>query len=207
MQAHQKGGLLLSAIGLAAMLWGGLATADFRQRIAPGRFIVEPMNVVATPDGSRIVLGSMFVKLNVLDARGRIQAAWTLPTEGGPFRIELVGEEEIRVAPRETGMLHEYDLTGKLLREREDADAFERIGPDHEHGFTTPSGTQYLIEGGRVLRASSEQETVVVEGFASHSDITTRMISMGLALYLGVGLLVGGMVMTGRRRPAGQEPR
>ena len=200
MQPHQKRGILIAAIGLIAMLVGGVAASDFRHRIAPSRFLVKPMNITATADGSRIVVGSMFSKLHVLDADGRLQAAWQLPTDGGAFRVALAGDDRIRVATRETGLLLEYDFAGELLTEREDAEAYERIGPDHEFGFTAASGTQYLLDDGRVLRATSDRQTVLVNGFASHEAITFRMIGMGLLLFLGVLTLVGGFVATGRPR-------
>jgi hypothetical protein len=198
MQPHQKRGLVIASIGLITMLAGGLAASDFRHRIAPGRFMVNPMNITATADESRIVVGSMFSKLHVFDADGRLMAAWQLPTEGGAFRVALAKGERIRVATRETGLLLEYDFAGELLSEREDSEAYERIGPDHELGFTAASGTQYLLEDGLVVRATSEQQTVLVNGFASHEAITVRMIVMGISLFVGVLMLVGGFVSTGR---------
>ena len=118
------------------------------------------------------------------------------------FRLALANGERILVATRETGLLLEYDFAGELLSEREDSEAYERIGPDHELGFTAPSGTQYLIEDGRVLRATSERQTVIVNGFASHEAITYRMVAMGLCLFFGVLMLIGGFVTTGRPRSA-----
>ncbi len=202
MQPHQKRGIVIAAIGLIAMLSGGITASDFRYRIAPSRFLVNPMNISATADGSRIVVGSMFTKLHVFDADGRLQAAWQLPTDAGAFRLALAKGERILVATRETGFLLEYDFAGELLSEREDSQAYERIGPDHELGFTAPSGTRYLIKDGRVLRATSERTSVVVNGFASHEAITYRMIAMGLCLFFGVLMLIGGFVSTGRPRSA-----
>ena len=202
MQPHQKRGLVIAAIGLITMLSGGFAASDFRYRIAPGRFLVNPMNITATADESRIVVGSMFTKLHVFDADGRLQAAWQLPTAAGAFRLALANGERILVATRETGMLLEYDFAGELLSERQDREAYERIGPEHELGFTAPTGTQYLIEDGRVLRATSERQIVIVNGFASHEAITYRMIAMGICLFFGVLMLIGGFVSTGRPRSA-----
>lgn len=198
MQSHQKRGIALAALGLAAMLLGGVSAANFRYRIAPARFMVNPMNIATSADESRIVVGSMYAKLHVLDSNGRPQVHWRIPTEGGPFRFVLADDEHIRVAPRETGMLLVYDFAGELLDEREDPAAYERIGPDHETGFTAASGVQYLIDGGRILRAGPEAETVLVDGFVSHEAITLRMIGMGVALFGGALLLVGGFISTGK---------
>jgi hypothetical protein len=206
MQPHQKRGVLIAAMGLVVMLAGGFTASDFRYRIAPSRFLVQPMNIATTPDELQIVVGSMFSKLHVLDPEGRIQAAWQLPTDGGPFRVALAADDRIRVATLETGLLLEYDFAGELIEEREDAEAYERFGPEHEHGFTAPSGTQYLLEDGHVLRATSESQTILLNGFANHEAITLRVIGMGLALFLGVLMLVGGFVTTGRPRDAGAEP-
>jgi hypothetical protein len=193
---------LISALGLALMAAGGLTTAEFRYRIAPSRFLVQPMNVVATLDESHVIVGSMFAKLNVFDRNGRVQHAWQLPTDGGAFRIALAADDRVQVATEKTGRLLEYDLTGTLLEEREDAAAYARIGDAHELGFTASSGNQYLIDGGRILRSGPDADEVLVNGFADHAAITLRMILMGAGLFLGVILLIGGFVSTGRRGSA-----
>ena len=198
MQAHQKRGLAISALGLTMMLLGGFSTAKFRYQIAPSRFIVNPMNIETNVDESRIVVGSMFAKVHVLDAEGRPQAHWQIPTEGGRFRLSLASDDRIHVGTRETGLLLEYDFSGELLSESEDSEAYERIGPEHELGFTAASGTQYLLEEGQIVRARGEVETVLVDGFANHEAITLRMIGMGLSLFVGVLLVVGGFVSTGK---------
>jgi hypothetical protein len=202
MQAHQKRGLAISAIGLTAMLLGGVSAADFRYRIAPGRFMVAPMNIVTNADESRIVVGSMWAKVHVLDANGRPQARWQLPRQGDPFRIALPSDDRIQVATQQDGLLLEYDMAGELLTESADLEAYQRIGPANEREFTAASGARYWLDGGRILRSQAGAETVLVDGFASHQAITLRLIGMALALFGGAFMLVAGFVSTGRARGA-----
>lgn len=199
MQPHQKRGLLISALGLICMLAGGVSVADFRYRIAPARFLVEPMNLVVTPDEANIVVGSRFEKLQVFEPNGRTRSTWALPTDGGPFRLALPADDRIQVATAKNGLLLEYDLGGELISERADAGAYERLGPEHERAFTTPSGTRYRLDGGRLIRDGSGAEEVLVNGFATHGTMTRHMIVMGLSMLVGVLMLIGGFISTGRR--------
>ena len=202
MEAHQKRGLALSALGLALLLAGGSSAADIRYRLSPARFVVKPMALAISPDESRIFVGASSVMLHVVDTTGRIETDWKLPTEGGAFRLKVGGDGRIRVATSKTGLVIEYALDGTELSRAEDAEAFERFGALPAEGIAAPSGNRYAIEGGTVVRVTPQGREVVVNGFASHHAMTGQLARAGLCLFGGVALVIAGIVGTGRRATA-----
>lgn len=198
MEAHQKRGLALSALGLALLLGGGSSAADIRYRLSPARFVVKPMALAVSPDESRIFVGSSSVMLHVVAADGRIEAEWMLPTEGGAFRLEAADDGRIRVATSKTGLVVEYALDGTELSRSEDTAAFESFEPPSAEGIVAPSGNRYAIADGTVVRVTPQGHEVIVNGFASHHAMTGQLALAGLSLFGGVLLVIAGIVATGR---------
>ena len=199
MEAHQKRGVALSALGLALLLGGGSSAADIRYRLSPARFIVNPMALAVAPDESRIFLGSSSVMLHAIDASGRIENDWQLPTDGGPFRVAVGTDGRVRVATAATGLVLEYAADGTELARTEDSGAFESFQAVPADGVAAESGNRYAIEAGALVRITPQGREVVVNGFASHRAMTAQLALAGVCLFGGVVLVITGIVATGRR--------
>ncbi len=202
MSTRRIRGLIIAGIGLALILVGGVTTAEFRYRLSPTRLVIEPNNLLVTDDEQHIVVGSGKGKVQVYGPERRVSASWTLVDAGQPFRLALA-DGRIQVATLDGTMLRERDLDGELVRETEDAGAYERIGGANERAYTTPAGVRFRIEEGRILRTGPDgRDEIMVDGFADHSAMTAQMVVMGVCMFAGAGLLIGGFLSTGRRAVA-----
>lgn len=195
-------GLAVSAAGLLTLTLGGLLAADLRSRLGPSRLLIAPHAIAVTPDGTVVVGSPPFSEVHVYGPSGRPLRKWRVPADGGAFRLALAAADRLLVAPARTGTQLEYTLEGELIATIDDAEAYERIGAGHELSFTSLAGARYAIEGGQIVRSEAGQRRVLVDGFASHAQLTLQMARVVAVLLVGVIALIGGVLMTATRKPA-----
>lgn len=194
-------GLAIAAAGLLALLLGGMRAAELRSRLQPNRLLVAPRALVMTPDGSVLVGSPPLSKVHVFAADGRPLRSWRLATEGVAFRLALAAPDRLQVAPAGSEALLEYSLQGEALGQREDPEAWQRIGGANELRLATGTGAVYTIEGGQLSRSEAGQRRLLANGFASMTELVLR-IGTSVALLLGGALgLLAGFLLTARRRP------
>jgi hypothetical protein len=195
-------GLAISLAGLVALGLGGLEAVDLRSRLGPSRLLIAPSALAVTADGRLVVGSPASSKVHVYDARGQPVHRWRVPAEGSSFRMALVPPDRLEVAPDGAGTLLEYSLDGDLLSTRTDAGAYERIGAQIESAGATHGAARHAIEGGQIVTGEGADRRVLVNGFASHADLTLHVVRVTGLLLMGVLALLGGMLMTARRNPA-----
>ena len=200
---RRKIGLAISLTGLLALAFGGLQAADLRSRLGPSRLLIAPSSLEVTPEG-RIVIGAPSVsKVHVYEASGSPVHSWLVAAGGKPFRMALAPPDRLQVAPSGTGTLLEYTLDGALLSTRPDAEAYERIGTQRERANAMRRDGRPAIEGGQIVLGEGAERRVLVNGFTSHSDLTLHVVRVMGLLLAGVVALIGGVLLTASRKPAG----
>ena len=200
---RRKIGLAISLAGLLALTFGGLQAADLRSRLGPGRLLIAPSALEVTPDGQIVVGAPSVAKVHVYDAGGRPVHSWLVAADGKPFRMALVPGDRLQIAPSGAATLLEYALDGALLSTRPDAEAYERIGAQHERANAMRRAGRPAIEGGQIVVGEGAERRVLVNGFSNHADLTLHVARVTGLLLAGSIAVLGGVLLTAIRKPAG----
>lgn len=176
-------GLLASATGLVLLLLGGYEAAGLRARLSPSSLLIGAQSVVASVDG-RVFVGSNLSRVHVYSAEGK--PLYGFEVEGTDFELLVEGADRLRIA-RSDGTSGFVNLQG------------EPIPASPPVASPPPADTGLRIDGGDVVRITDGARRVLVRGYSSHDHMLFHTLAVGVALFAGGLLLVGGMLATGRR--------
>ncbi len=196
--------VLLGGFSALALVVGGLGASQLRHAIAAGPMLSSPHGIVVDDTG-RIFCGVRASDVFVYDAKGTLVGAWTVPDAVGDLRLALAPEDRLEVASRGGGRLHVYGREGGLVETREDPDAFERIGPEHDHTHRRADGTVHALRDGALLRLAPAPETVLVAALRwPLSAVASYPLLLVPLLLFGAGGILYSAILTGRAREAGR---
>ncbi len=157
-------GIALAVGGLLTLSIGAWSLAQLRITLARGPMLIEPFGIAVNSDGS-VLVGIDASRVHVYDALGTFLRAWEVqPGDVGAerFRIQILAENEVRVATERSGRLRAFDLEGNLASDTRDPAAFGRFGPANDLVASGPSGERYSIESGALVRLRPTPQALLV---------------------------------------------
>lgn len=177
--------MLVSLAGLCLLVFGAREAASLRARLTPASLLIGAQSAVEAPDGTLFV-GSDLARVHVYTRDGLPVRGFEVPIDR--FALRLAPPDRLWLVP-ETGAPLAFDLEGNPV----ETGAAASPPPD-------PAGAALRIRDGDVVEGDAGSTRVRVHGYETHMDMLVHTLAVGLALFSGGALLLGGMVATGRRR-------
>ena len=188
-------------LGLVLLLLGSWSGAQYRYSTLFSPFFFSPSGMAFSPEGA-VLVGVQDSRIHAYRDDGIFVRGWGLSPLGGAIRLRTHGMESVEIARQGDDTVSRYDYRGGLIETREDPDAFEAFGSEHDRRVVGLSGDVFELGPNGLSVISGEQSRLIVSVPQWPLSLfgSAPMIPVALVMTMGALLIIVGTLMTTRIR-------
>lgn len=158
---HAPVAMAVALLAVGWLLLAGWGAAQYRQATHRGPVLYAPMSVAVDPADGTIFVASGAGRVHKYGQRGDGRGAFVVETGSTEVRVASAGAGQIDLAIDGEARVIRFDAGGRVVSEREDADAFARFDTAEAERRAEPT-PGIVLEAGALVDRSTEGTRVLV---------------------------------------------